>query len=199
MSHETADPEPALLRDAQQGNKVAFASLYRRHVEDVTRYVQVRIGARDPDAVEDVVQDTFCTALAELGSAHTNVRTWLIRLAARACTRHEWNRRRYLRVAITVAEHLTRARGEVAHSAAGDPTGPRLTHALAMLPPRLRRIAQLRWLEGYPRELVARLLHRSPGTVRATERQALRRMHASLTTPDASGPRITHETAREER
>jgi DNA-directed RNA polymerase specialized sigma24 family protein len=68
-----------------------------------------------------------------------------------------------------------------------------------MLPPRLRYVAQLRWLEGYPRDLVSRQLRRSPHTVRATERLALRRMRAALTTPASAGRLIALRTPGEER
>src|SRR5439155_24496086 len=95
---------------------------YRRYVGNVQRYVIVRMRDRDRDAIPDLVQDTFCIALAELHAADPDVLGWLIGLAAKACTRHQWAQRRYLRAAWTLGEVAERTATDQV-PASGNPAG----------------------------------------------------------------------------
>src|SRR5256885_2039366 len=144
----TGRPEPVhgttptggadLLHRAQGGAGLAFKPLYRRYVGNVQRYVIVRMRDWDRDAVPDLVQDTFCIALAELHAADPDVLGWLIGLAAKACTRHQWALRRYLRAAWTIGEVAERA-ATSSQPASGNPAGESgrvpFAHALARLAP----------------------------------------------------------------
>jgi RNA polymerase sigma-70 factor, ECF subfamily len=182
---ETTAEAVILLRKAQAGDRDAFGDIYRAYSGAVRRYVTARMGRRDRDAVPDLVQDTFCAALHELHRAHDDVPGWLIQLAARMCTRHSWSRRRYLRAALTIGEQQRR------HAAAPVPapaaTTPRLVaQALAELDPDERRTLQLRFLDGQPRQVTARLMDCSQWTVGQTQRRALRRLAARLSVDGGS-------------
>jgi len=176
-----------LLRRAQHGDRVAFEHLYRRYVNNVERYVLVRMRDRDRDAVPDLVQDTFCIALAELHTADPDVLGWLIGLAAKACTRHEWALRRYLRTVLTLGAAAERA---ATHQEPATVTPALVSgrvpfaHALARLAPDERRAIQLRYLDGLARAMTARLMGTTPDTVRTLERRALHQLRGSLTGPD---------------
>ncbi|MDG4751321.1 sigma-70 family RNA polymerase sigma factor [Micromonospora sp. WMMD718] len=175
----------ALLHQAQQGDRDAFAALYLTYREPVTRYVAVRLRGRDRDLIADLVQETFTNALADLGSALADVRGWLIWQAAKACNQHDWSRRRYLRAAYAVREDADRS---PAAQVTAEPAPTRLgrlpfVHAMARLTPDQRRAIQLRYLDGYPRDAAARLMGRSVWAVGDLERRALRRMQITLTTP----------------
>jgi RNA polymerase sigma-70 factor, ECF subfamily len=172
-----------LLRRAQAGDRQAFAELYHRYVNDVRRYVAVRMRDTDRDAVPDLVQDTFCQALAELPSARADIRIWLIGLAAKACTRFDWSRRRYLRAAYAVYATDRASAGYDQGYPEQAPTIPGrlpIVHALARLAPDQRRAIQLRYLEGCPRDLAARLMGRTPNAVKLLERRALKRLRDSF-------------------
>lgn len=171
----------ALLHRAQHGDRDAFADLYRTFHDAVTRYVAVRIRERDRDAIDDLVQDAFTGALEELPHALLDVRGWFIIQAAKACTRHDWSRRRYTRAAYTLHEHASRTPASTglaeSHRRPGRVT---FVHAMARLTPDQRRAIQLRYLDGYPRDATARLMGRSIEAVRGLERRAIRRMQAIL-------------------
>jgi RNA polymerase sigma-70 factor (ECF subfamily) len=179
-----------LLYRAQRGDRLAFEHLYRRYVCNVERYVIVRMRDWDRDAVPDLVQDTFCIALAELHAADPDVLGWLIGLAAKACTRHEWALRRYLRAALTVGEVAERAATQQP-PASGNPAGAcgpaPFAHALARLAPRERRAVQLRYLDGLARSMTAQLMGTTAHTVRTLERRALHQLRLSLTAPEPAG------------
>jgi RNA polymerase sigma-70 factor (ECF subfamily) len=171
----------ALLDRAQRGDRDAFAELYSTFHAPVTRYVIVRLRARDRDAVADLVQETFTGALADLSAALLDVRGWFILHAAKACNQHDWSRRRYLRAAYAI-----RARAAAAPVAGGPPARlARITfaHAMARLTAAQRHAIQLRYLDGYPRDAAGRLMGRSTEAVRGLERRALHRMQTTLATP----------------
>jgi len=190
---DTCPDAPALLRRAQAGDTHAFGALYLAYRDQVTRYVAARMRDRDRDAIPDLVQDVFCDAFAELhgadaNSADSNVHGWLMRLAARACTRHGWRVRRWFRAVYTVRDELTRAAPAPfpGHRSAALAGSVRLdfTRALARLAPGQRQVIQLRYLDGLPRDHAARHMDRTANAVRMLERRALRRLHATHTSAE---------------
>ena len=113
--HKDARSSSATVRDSQscqlQDSRITFQDQfgkYRRHLPALTRYVAARLRGRDRDAVDDCVHDAFCDALADPSLIGTDALGSLLRLAARAVTRHDWSRRRYVRAAYTVYEDTTR-------------------------------------------------------------------------------------------
>ena len=178
---EVAPQVLALLDRAQLGDRDAFAQLYLTFREPVTRYVAVRLRGRDRDAIPDLVQETFTSALADLSAALLDVRGWFIWHAAKACNQHDWSRRRYVRAAYAVRDHEPAPAAPVA---AGPPARRgRITfaHAMARLTGAQRRAIQLRYLDGYPRDAAARLMGRSTEAVRDLERRGMRHLQAALT------------------
>jgi len=172
-------PEAALLlRMAKTGDRDAFAELYRAFVDNVRRYVAARMRHRDPDAVADLVQDTFTTALAELDRAHDDVEGWFIQLAAKMCTRHSWGQRRYLRTALTLGEQ-ERRRDELVPTDGSRHTRL-IAQALAELDPAARLTVQLRFLDGHPRRTTAQIMACSEWTVRQAQHRALQQLAARL-------------------
>ncbi|MFI1996258.1 RNA polymerase sigma factor [Actinoplanes sp. NPDC020271] len=179
---EVAPQVLALLDRAQHGDRDAFAELYLSFREPVTRYVAVRLRGRDRDAIPDLVQEAFASALTDLSVALLDVRGWFIWHAAKACNQHDWSRRRYVRAAYAVRDHEPAPAAPVT---AGPPARlGRITfaHAMAKLTGAQRRAIQLRYLDGYPRDAAARAMNRSTEAVRDLERRGLRHLHAALTT-----------------
>ncbi len=180
--------DPALAVRLRAGDPAAFDELFRRHHQRLTRYVAARLAGRDRDTVDDLVQDAFCDAIAEATRFSDDVLGCLLRLAARACTRHTWATRRHARAAYTVYEDRTSPDG-------ARPTGTpatlgriEFTHALARLAPDQRRAIQLLYLDGQPHPAVAALMGRSVDAVRSLQRRALRHLHHQLTTDQPDEP-----------
>lgn len=149
-----------LVDRARTGDRAAFATLYEVTLDAVTRYVAVRMRDRDRDAVGDLVHDAYCFALAEPGLIGDDPMGCMLRLAARAVTRHRWSHRRYLRAALTVGEGQQNSPtpepfGSAAPTLAEQVTRMTFVHALARLTPDQRRAIQLRHLDGYPRDAAA--------------------------------------------
>jgi DNA-directed RNA polymerase specialized sigma24 family protein len=144
----TVGDDPALAARLRTGDPAAFENLYRRHHQQVARYVTARLAGRHPDAVDDLVQDTFADAIAEAGRFDDDVFGCLLRLAARAVTRHLWAARRHARAVYTVYEdHPAVSDGQpVAPVSWAAPAGRiEVSQALAQEPmARLRRLATAR-------------------------------------------------------
>jgi RNA polymerase sigma-70 factor (ECF subfamily) len=176
------DTDLDLLRRLHNSDRDAFGELYRRTADTVTRYITARMHERDRDAIDDLVQDAYCDALADATLIGPDLLGSMLRLAARACTRHAWSQRRYLRTAHTVYEDRT-CGPDAAQPATTTTVLRRLgfTHALARLTPIQRRAIQLRYLDGYPRDQTPALMSRNVQAVRSLDRRALRRLHVICT------------------
>ena len=81
---ETADDE--LVRRAQQGDRAAFAVLYRRHLPRVYRYLLARMG--DEQLAQDVTAQCFLAALENLPHfrGHGAFAAWLLGIARHKAT-----------------------------------------------------------------------------------------------------------------
>ncbi len=180
-----------LARRTRAGDREAFGELYRLTVDLVTAYIAVRMRDRDRDAIDDLVHDAYCDALADPGLIQPDIVGSLLRLAARACTRHQWSRNRYLRAAYTVYEDR-RANGDTGPVTTTAPaaaaTRVTFVHALARLTADQRRAIQLRLLDGYPRDAAAHAMGKSVAAVKSLEQRALRRLHTQLATGTAEVP-----------
>jgi RNA polymerase sigma-70 factor, ECF subfamily len=182
-----------LARRTREGDREAFAELYRLTVGLVTAYISARMRDRDRDAIDDLVHDAYCDALANPNLIQTDIIGSLLRLASRAVTRHQWSRNRYLRAAYTVYEdrHATRDTGPLDIAQCAVPALPaRVTfvHAMARLTAEQRRAIQLRLLDGYPRDAAAHAMGKSVAAVKSLEQRALRRLHTQLATGAAEVP-----------
>ena len=88
-------PEPDevgdLVRLAQEGDRAAFAELYRRHTRAVHGILLSRVSATD---VDDLVQDVFIQAMERITTLHDPQAfgAWLAAIARNRAVDH-WRRR----------------------------------------------------------------------------------------------------------
>jgi RNA polymerase sigma-70 factor (ECF subfamily) len=165
---EPQETDGELVLRARRGDRWAEEALYRRHVQAVTR-LTVRLLSRSAEA-EDVVQDAFVTAFADLNKLRdeTVFGGWLLRIAVRQVHRR-YRRRRLLR-----AIGLDRGEDDVTLEAQVDPAaGPEavaavreLGRVLETLAARERIAWTLRHVEGYKLEEVAEALEVSLATAK---------------------------------
>jgi RNA polymerase sigma-70 factor (ECF subfamily) len=77
----TTDPDEALVDRLRSGDEAALEALVERHHRPLLRHARLRVA--DPDAAEDVVQETWIAALRGLAAfeGRSTFRTWLFRIA----------------------------------------------------------------------------------------------------------------------
>ncbi len=82
MNPGTEPNDDALARQAQQGNREAFLTLYNLYLNRVYNRVKSRVPVQD---VEDVVQDIFIAVIRSLGSfeQRSQFGTWLYTIVNR--------------------------------------------------------------------------------------------------------------------
>jgi RNA polymerase sigma-70 factor (ECF subfamily) len=80
MPERTADAEPALVRRAQAGDRLAFEELVRLHADRLYAVVLRFLG--DPADAEEVTQETFLRAWRSIGrfEGRSQFFTWLYRI-----------------------------------------------------------------------------------------------------------------------
>lgn len=171
----------ALVARAQQGDQVAFATLYEHYRPLVYRFLRRRLDGAD-EVVEDLTEDVFVKAYEKLdryverGLPFT---AWLYRIAhnqfvdyVRTLPRHS---AQSLDVAADVAEHRT---GAEYRSVLDRET---LEPALARLTAEQRKAVELRFLQGMSVAETAARMGRSEEAVKKLQARALANLRRTLT------------------
>jgi RNA polymerase sigma-70 factor, ECF subfamily len=173
-----------LVARALAGERIALQLLYRRHVAPVTERV-TRLLARSGEA-EDVVQDAFVAAFAELGRLNDPSRfgPWLMRIAVHQAQRRFRRRRLLARLGLDRGQDDARLEQVAAPELSPEERIQlsRLDQALGELPVPLRLAWMLRHVEGCELAEVAEQCRCSLATVKRritrADEQLRARVHA---------------------
>jgi RNA polymerase sigma-70 factor (ECF subfamily) len=171
-----------LLHRLRAGDRDAFAQLYTRTASTMTRYAAARLRPDDRHSAPDLVHDAFCDALGDPDLLGADLLGAMLRLTARAVTRHQWSQRRYTRAAYTACDSVRTPTGPVlvARTIAVT-TRPGFGPAFGTLTALQRQAIELHYLDGYPRDRAAQVMGRSIAAFRDLERRALRRLQHAHT------------------
>jgi RNA polymerase sigma-70 factor (ECF subfamily) len=181
----SVDPPDAdegdLLRRAASGEHAAALALFRAHGARVHRTASRILGAHDGD-VEDVVQQTFLTALdgAPSFDGRSSVATWLVGIATRRALDLSRSRARRARWG-KVASFL----GLPGIAPADAPDAPLeqrtiVERALGELTPEQRVVFVLAGVEGYTLQEIADMTGTGVSTLHARLAAARKRLDAFL-------------------
>jgi RNA polymerase sigma-70 factor (ECF subfamily) len=168
-----------LVRQAQQGDQVAFQALYREHVGRVYALC-LRLTA-DAREAEEFTQDAFVRAWERLASfrGESAFSSWLYRLTVNVVfLSRRATRRRALRVVSAADPAALETRGLEATPPAG--LGIDLERAVAALPPGAREVFVLHDVEGYRHAEIAELTGIAVGTSKAQLFRARRLLREML-------------------
>jgi RNA polymerase sigma-70 factor (ECF subfamily) len=169
--------EKRLVRDAQNGDLLAFEHLYRENERKVFALC-LRLSS-DGALAEELTQEVFVRAWRKLGSfrGESAFSSWLYPLTVNvALSERRSRRRRDARfVATDDPASLERAPGAPRPEAAFD-----LEKAMATLPPGARAVFVLHDVEGRTHEEIAAMLDLAPGTSKAQLFRARRLLREAL-------------------
>jgi len=163
-----ADELVRLVESAQQGDRPAFAALYRRFTRTIHGIVLARVPRADAD---DVVQDVFLVAMERLGTLHDPAAFagWLSAIA-----RHR------------AVDHLRRSpKATELPELAAPPVGDRIEAlavlaAIRSLPPAYSETLTLRLVEGLTGPEIARTTGLTPGSVRVNLHRGMKQLRERL-------------------
>jgi RNA polymerase sigma-70 factor (ECF subfamily) len=169
--------EKRLVREAQNGDLVAFERLYRENERKVFALC-LRLSS-DGALAEELTQEVFVRAWRKLGSfrGESAFSSWLYPLTVNvALSERRSRRRRDARIVATDDP----ASLEQAAGAARPETGFDLEKAMAALPPGARAVFVLHDVEGRTHEEIAAMLDLAPGTSKAQLFRARRLLREAL-------------------
>jgi RNA polymerase sigma-70 factor (ECF subfamily) len=169
------DAESELIERAKR-DRQAFAILYRRHYALVAGYIHRRVG--DPHVTEDLVADTFMTALRCLPKYRNRgvpLKAWLYRIATTSVNRWARKQRRWFRP--LGESFVASVQTTECASAGGECDREHVRKCLLALAPKYQSVLSLHYLEGMSVENVSQALGCRLGTVKSRlsrGREALR-------------------------
>jgi RNA polymerase sigma-70 factor (ECF subfamily) len=176
--------DEALVTVCAMGEGAALGALFDRHASAVRGFLARSTFTDDRD-LDDLVQLTFeaVPRAARRFDGRSAVRTWLLGVASNVARHHVRSEMRRKRVSQAVAAEPPQAL-DGADQVLSRERSARLAAAIADLPPRLREVFVLVYLEGVPGREVAELLGAREGTIwkrlhqaRAHLREALGGIH----------------------
>jgi RNA polymerase sigma-70 factor (ECF subfamily) len=176
----TVGPEfDTVLAAAQEGSDWAVTILYRELNPLLLRY----LGARAPDAAEDLAAETWLAAAGQLGSfigGEAAFRGWMFTIAHRRVIQR-WRENGRRRTDLVAPAALADWAGPDDPEAAGIKSlSARETAAAiaAVLPPDQADVVLLRMIAGLDVSEVAEILGKRAGAVRSLQTKAVRRLAA---------------------
>ena len=174
--------EQATVIAAQQGDRDAFKVLYDRYRDRVYNIIFYSMG--DELRAEDVLQIVFVKIYRGLPSFRfeASLSTWIYRIALNECL----NQQRGRKAQHIPFEALLGSDEELDSGSAADlrhAEGERreIVHRAVMeLPPKLRAVVALKYLDGLSYEEIGSVLECSQGTVASRLNRALSQLEARL-------------------
>ena len=166
--------ERSLVEAAQSGEAEAIRSLYDAYRDRVWKILLYMLG--DPLQVQDVFQSVFFKFFRGLSGFRfqSSLLTWLYRIARNECLNH----RRRLRVPCVPLEEILGSRDEIDSRPEAD-AGIRwerervLRQAVRQLPPKMREVIILKYVEELSYEEIGQALDCAAGTVASRLSRAL--------------------------
>jgi RNA polymerase sigma-70 factor (ECF subfamily) len=162
-----------------------FEHVYQDCYEAVYRYAARRVA---PEAVQDVVSDTFLTAWRRHGELRGDPLPWLLGIARRTSANHRRSRARR----DALRKRLSSEPAPGTHEQIND-RDPRVAAALAALPERDREALMLVAWDGLEHRVAATVLGCSTGAFTVRVHRARRKLERALASDDTSPIDVTQE------
>ena len=165
------EPDPGIVRRAQQGDLDAFEALVRGCQADAWRFAYHL--TRDRTAADDVTQDAFVRAYRSLATYRGDARfsSWLLRIV-RNCAVDSFQRTRRDTALVERASRLQTRDVVAGQAASSTEERLRLDEAIRTLPTRLREAFVLIEVLGYDYSETAGILGVKTGTLKSRMHRA---------------------------
>jgi RNA polymerase sigma-70 factor (ECF subfamily) len=168
-------PDNVLIERAQQGDPDAVASLYRRYVPAITRYIGYRVS--DELTIEDLTAEVFLRMVESLPNytiTGAPFEAWLYRIAAARIADHYRDRERHPTEALT--EAFTSGQTPLDLTLVQREELEELRAAIQQLSDEHQTILLLRFVERKSHEDVAQLLNKSVRAIATAQHRALKHL-----------------------
>jgi RNA polymerase sigma-70 factor (ECF subfamily) len=172
--------EKDVVSRAVNGDGQAFAQLYEENFDKIYRYIFLRLG--NQAEAEDLSQEVFVKALEAIGSykwRNLPFASWLFRIAHNQIVDHLRKQTRMKEAALDDSNVTSVGEADPAFMAEQDLEIEQLLDSVEKLSPAQREVISLRFGAELSIAEAARVLGKSPGTVKALQYNgivALRKM-----------------------
>ena len=175
-SAEAPFDEPELIRNARQGDSLAWARLMRQHQEPIFRFAYLLLG--DADEAEDIAQETFFRAYRALERFDTQrpMRPWLLRIAANLAYNRQRSLGRYFTALQSVFRQEKQAQSNLEEQSSRAGKARQVWEAVRQLKPADAQVIYLRYFLELSTEEVAEALAIPSGTVKSRLHRASDRL-----------------------
>ena len=184
-----AADDAAVIARVLEGDKQQFEVLVRRYQQVLFRHALAMV--LDRDAAADMVQDAFIRAYVNLRQCrdHARFRGWLFQTLRHRCLDYLKDAdRRTVRLEDAVEPLLDEADGPGAVATRNE-ARRRIRRALAALPPALREVFVMHYVDGMPYETIAELLDVSVSALKMRALRAREALNAALEEGNVTGTR----------
>jgi RNA polymerase sigma-70 factor (ECF subfamily) len=166
--------DEATLAAARGGGRAAQGTIYRQFERAV--YTLARRMCSDPDAAQDITQNTFLRAFRSLAQYRGDAPFghWLRSIAATESLMHLRQGRRWLELFVPAEDYVEELIG------VDDVSTTDLERALALLPPLPRSVLWLYHVEGYTHLEIAKLCGRTASFSKSQLSRAHQKLRALL-------------------
>lgn len=180
---EQASPEvEGLVARAKEGDRQAFAALYRTYLPTVYKFLHYRLNNKSQ--VEDMTAEVFLRALRKIGDftwTGADFGAWLIRIARNLIYDDAKASRTKLEVVSEEMPEAPVSEHETAEGAALENfTNVEVYRAIKNLRPDQRDVITLRFLQGMSVQDVARVMGKKEGTIRTLQFRGLKALEKAL-------------------
>lgn len=175
LSNEQID---ALVLDAQEGDKDAFAQIYDQYFDSIYRYVFFRVSACDVDDIVETVFIKAWTKLPQYEKRDVSFGAWLFRIAHNAVIDHRRAHRPLAQIDPRVADEsrAARPRKRTEHALMAE----KIRWAVAQLKEPYRQVVTLKFLMGLDNKEVAEIMSEREGNIRVIQFRALKKLKTIL-------------------
>jgi RNA polymerase sigma-70 factor, ECF subfamily len=161
-----------LVDRAKEGDRAAFEELYRLHVDQIKRYLQVRVG--DTHDAEDLTTQTFLKMLESIGRYNRRAvpfGAWLFRIAHNLAMDHFRSTRRIQLEEEVPEESDAEPSAEVeAFQSIGRAS---MLDLIEELSPEQKQVLTLKFVFSFANADVATILGKTEGAVKSLQHRAL--------------------------
>jgi len=171
-----------LVARAKEGDRGAFAQLYRMYLPNVYKFLYYRVGSKAQ--AEDMTAEVFLRALRKIESftwTGADFGAWLMRIARNLVLDEAKSSRARLEVVSDEMPEERTGENKAAESAAMDNfTNVEVYKAIKKLRPDQQEVITLRFLHGMGVGEVAKLMDKKEGTVRTLQFRGLKALEKIL-------------------
>lgn len=161
-----------LVKQAQKGDKQAFAALYEFYFNKISQFIYFKV--RDSDVAVDLAQQTFLNAWRSVDKYHDiglSFSAWLYTIAHNLVVDYFRKKDQAIRI-YDILETLSQEPTFVDQTINRD----QLDRAIAKLNEVEQQVILLRFLEGFTTQEIAKILKKSKGAISTVQYRALAKL-----------------------